>query len=278
MHIAPNTHLLSNVVCRSSGAQRQKGGQERKESTGSEDKNTNSDHATPSLVVVSNHPILASIATFLFCVNPPASSQVFSIGVRRGNSESARCRTPKQIFARGSPIPFSNFCFGDDRFWKKSTLSLTWCGDRPLSGRKGVIPCSCNLALGGASWYLCVRGLSASTALQAWGLARGCTPCLRRRRLPAASKIGEGILPRFDIQTREEASIVNARRTAGSALGGVCEEHFRTRSGGSRCRTGSGASLVSPRGTTMSVAIQHVRGHPAPTTGPPSLWRHQVVP
>ena len=60
-----------------------------------------------------------------------------------------------------------------------------------------MIPCSCNLALGGAGWYLCVRGLSASTALQELGLARGCPPCLRRRRLPAVSNIGEGILPGF---------------------------------------------------------------------------------
>jgi len=51
---------------------------------------------------------------------------------------------------------------------KNSTLK--WCGDRPRSGRKGEIPCSCNLALGGASWYLCFRGLSASTALQEWGM------------------------------------------------------------------------------------------------------------
>jgi len=124
-------------------------------------------------------------------------------------------------------------------------------GDRPRSGRKGVIPCSCNLALGGASWYSCVRGLSASTALQEWGLARGCPPCLRRRRLPAVSKIGE--VPRFNIQTR------------GWTKGGQCSPHswkcsshtpprwgITTRSGGPRCRTGSGVSLVSPRGTTMS--------------------------
>jgi len=33
-----------------------------------------------------------------------------------------------------------------------------------------------------------------------------------------------------------------------------------------------------PAGRPCPVAIQHVRGHPAPTTGLPSLWRHQVAP
>ena len=115
-----------------------------------------------------------------------------------------------------------------------------------------MLPGSCNLALGGASWYLCVRGLSC-TALKEWGLARGCPTCHRRRRLPAASKIGEGILPRFDIQTR------------GWTKGGQCSPHSRkfsshtpprrgitTRSGGPRSRTRLGVSLVSPRGMTMA--------------------------
>ena len=84
------------------------------------------------------------------------------------------------------------------------------------------------------------------------------------------------VVPRGE--TSETPDPVLQRGPPDLVVGRVCEEHFRTRSGGSRCRTGSGVSLVSPRGTTMSVAIQHVRGHPAPTTGPPSLWRHQVGP
>ena len=99
----------------------------------------------------------------------------------------------------GISIPLFQFWCGrgDDRFLKKFNTEM--CGDRPRGGSKGVIPCFRKLALGGASWYLCVLGLSASTALEEWGLARGCAPRLRRRRLPAASKIGEGILPRFAI-------------------------------------------------------------------------------
>ena len=62
--------------------------------------------------------------------------------------------------------PLSKSCLGDpptkfpilllgDRFFKNSALK--WCGDRPRGGRKGVIPGLCKLlALGGASWYLCV--------------------------------------------------------------------------------------------------------------------------
>jgi len=64
--------------------------------------------------------------------------------------------------------------------------------------RKGVIPCFRKLALTGASWYLCFWGLVVSTALRKRGLARGYPPRLRRRRIPATSKIGEGSLPRFD--------------------------------------------------------------------------------
>jgi len=100
---------------------------------------------------------------------------------------------PAPNLGEGIPLPIFQFWCGDDCFSKNSTLK--WCGDRPRGGNKGVIPCSCNLALGGASWYLCLLGLSASTALQEWGLARGCPPRLRRRRLPAVSKIGEGSLP-----------------------------------------------------------------------------------
>jgi len=95
------------------------------------------------------------------------------------------------------PLPFFRFWYGDDGFWKNSTLK--WCGDQLRGDRKGVIPRLRKLALGGASWYLCVRGLSVNTALRSQGLARGCPPRLRRRRIPATSKIGEGIFPRFSV-------------------------------------------------------------------------------
>ena len=65
---------------------------------------------------------------------------------------TARCRSPKQILLRGTTVLIFQFCFGDDRFLKNSTLK--WCGDRPRGGRKGVIPGLRKLALGGASWYL----------------------------------------------------------------------------------------------------------------------------
>jgi len=121
----------------------------------------------------------------------------FFAGSHFGHQDLVRDPIPAPNLGEGIPLPIFQFWCGDDRFSKNSTLK--WCGDRPCGSSKGVIPCSCNLALGGVSWYLCVLGLSACTALQEWGLARGCPPCLRRCRLPATSKIGEGSLPRFDI-------------------------------------------------------------------------------
>ena len=97
---------------------------------------------------------------------------------------------PTPNLGEGIPLPVFLFWCGEDRFLKNSTLK--WFGERPRGGIKGVIPCSCNLALEGASWYLCVRGLSVSTALQERGLARGCPSRLQRCLLPAVSKIGEG--------------------------------------------------------------------------------------
>jgi len=98
------------------------------------------------------------------------------------------------------PIPTQNLCEGIPlpifQFWCEKFNTQMVRGSTALRS-KGVIPCSCNLALGGASWYLCVLGLYATTAFQEWGLARGCPPRLRRRRLPAVSKIGEGSLTRF---------------------------------------------------------------------------------
>ena len=73
-------------------------------------------------------------------------------------------------------------------------------------------------------------------------------------QLPAASRICEGILPRFNIKKR------------GWTKSGICSPHSRkcslhtpprrgitTRSGGPRCRTGSGVSLVSLREATMPI-------------------------
>jgi len=101
---------------------------------------------------------------------------------------------PAQNLGEGIPLPFFLFWYGDDRFLKNSTLKRCW--DRPRGGSKGVIPCFRKLALGGASWYLCFWGLSVSTALRKWGLDRGFPPRLRRRRIPAVPKIGEGSLGR----------------------------------------------------------------------------------
>jgi len=61
---------------------------------------------------------------------------------------------PAPNLGEGIPLPFFQFWCGDDGFGKNSTLK--WCGDRPRGGLKGVIPGLRKLALGGASWYLCV--------------------------------------------------------------------------------------------------------------------------
>jgi len=108
-------------------------------------------------------------------LNPPKKGCEFG-GALRMNLRVADLRSQHQILVR-IPLPIFQFWCGDDCFSKD--LTLKWCKNRPRGGSKGVIPCSCNLALGGASWYLCVPGLSASTALQEWGLARGCSPHLR---------------------------------------------------------------------------------------------------
>ena len=157
---------------------------------------------------------------------------------------------------------------------KTKKINTEMCGDRPRGGSKGVIPCSCNLALGGARWYLCFEGLSARTALQEWLLARGCRPRLRRRQLPAASRIGEGILPMLKREDGRRAG--HARRTAGSALyiphpdGGLRQDRATLAVGRGRvCHS------FLPAGRPCQGRVCR---HPAPTTGPSSRWRHQVEP
>ena len=99
----------------------------------------------------------------------------------------------------GISIPLFQFWCGrgDDRFLKKFNTEM--CGDRPRGGSKGVIPCFRKLALGGASWYLCVLGLSASTALQEWDSCPWLPSSCQKASTPRSLKICEGSLPRFDI-------------------------------------------------------------------------------
>jgi len=104
---------------------------------------------------------------------------------------------PPPNLGAGIPFPVFQFWCGEDCFLRNSTLK--WFVERPRGGSKGVIPCSCNLALGGANWYLYIRGLSVSTTLQERGPVCGYPPRLRMRRLPAPSKIGEGRQPKINI-------------------------------------------------------------------------------
>jgi len=123
-----------------------------------------------------------------------------------------------------------------------------------------------------SSFCTLLLGLSATTHCKSEDLPVVALLVSERFQLPAASRIGEGILPRFNIKTR------------GWTKSGICSPHSRncslhtpsrrgitTRSGDPRCRTGSGVSLVSPRETTMSIC------HPA-RLGPSSTHDRTTEP
>jgi len=130
--------------------------------------------------------------------------------------------------------------------------------DRPRGGRKGVIPGLRKLALGGASWYLCVGGLSVSTALRSQDLARGC-PLVSE----GVAKIVRGFCLDSIFKREDGRRAGTARRTAGSALHIPYPEGDYDKIGRPSLQDGVGRlARFSPRddhGKVVSVSIQRPR-------------------